>query len=141
MTASYAVRCRCGAQAFALPGPPPRVTICFCRDCQRRAGGPFGLATYYPEEGLDLPVLPTWRRRADSGRWLETSACPSCGVVLYQRFERRPGVVGIPLGLVDGARDTPPDRAVFCVNKPAWVQLPDGIEAYVAGSDGPRWTG
>lgn len=137
----FVARCACGRHTIDLPGPPPRVTLCFCRDCQRRSGGPFGVATYYSAEGLVLPDLPVRRRLAESGRWLDERHCTHCGAVLYYTFEWKEGIVGIPLGLIDGAQHRPPDRAVYCRDKPEWVTLPDGIEAWVAGSDGPRWTG
>ena len=133
-----AARCACGTHTVALPGPPPRVTICFCEDCQRRTGAPFGMATYYEELDLVLPDLPLRRRDAVSGRWLDDHRCPECGVVLYYRSEWKEGVVGIPLGLIRGYEGQAPDRAVFCRNKPVWVVLPVGIDAYERGSDGPR---
>jgi hypothetical protein len=133
--------CACGAHRILLPGPPPRVTLCFCTDCQRRSGGPFGIAAYYAADGLELPALPHRTRTSDAGRWLREHHCAVCGSVLFYAFALREGVVGIPLGLIDGAAHLAPDRAVFCRNKPPWVSLPPGVPAFEAGSDGPRWTG
>lgn len=130
--------CACGAHGIDLPGPPPRITICFCVDCQLRTGGPFGIATYYESANLMLPVLVVRRRYADSGRWLDDHHCPECGVVLFYTTEWKDGVVGIPLGLLRGYEHLPPDRAVFCRNKPAWVVLPPEVDAYERGSDGPK---
>lgn len=138
---NWAARCACGSHEIPLPSAPPRVTLCFCRDCQRRSGGPFGLATYYPAEGLALPELPARRRLSDAGRWLDERHCPSCGSVLFYTFELKDGVVGVPLGLIAGAEHLPPDRAVFCRKKPVWIVLPGGVDAFVAGSDGPRFEG
>ncbi len=134
-------RCSCGAHALALPCPPPRVTLCFCADCRRRTGAPFGVGAYYAAADLDLPPLPTRRRVAASGRWLDDHACERCGTVLFWTFELDPGQVGVPVGLLDAGFDVAPDRAVFCRDKPAWFALPAGVEAFVLGSDGPRFGG
>lgn len=130
-------RCSCGTHTLALPGPPPRVTLCFCRPCQKRTGGPYSVNAYYPAEGLRLPDLPAHRRTADSGRWLDDHFCPTCAAILFYRFEWKPQVVGVPVGMIDGWEGAAPDRAVFLCNQPPWVVLPEGIERFERGSDGP----
>ena len=38
--------CLCGGVCFILHGEPEKVFICYCRDCQKNAGGPGQIVRY-----------------------------------------------------------------------------------------------
>ena len=49
--------CQCGAIRYELSGPPDRVSICHCRDCQLSAGAPM----------VSWALMPTERRTVTQG--------------------------------------------------------------------------
>ena len=53
-------RCHCGAVEAACEGEPRKVSLCHCRDCQRRTGSAFSVAVFYPKE----QVRPSGETRA-----------------------------------------------------------------------------
>jgi len=132
--------CPCTTTQLALPGPPPRVTLCFCTACQRRTGSVVGAGAYYARTDLVLPATVPRSRPTDSGRDLTDHACPDCGFVLFWTFAWRPDTVGVSAGSIPGGSAVKPTRIVFCENKPDWFVLPSGVPAFVRGSDGPVWT-
>ena len=47
--------CQCGAIRFAMSVPPPKVSICHCRMCQKASGAPFAsFADIEHEEGARI---------------------------------------------------------------------------------------
>jgi hypothetical protein len=78
-------------------------------------------------------TVKSWRRSADSGRWLENHFCPDCGTNLYWTLEMRPEHVGVAYGCFT----TPvpePIRAIWTEQKYGWVEFPESWSSYEKGS-------
>ena len=117
--------CGCGGLNVTLRGEPADLYICACQSCQQRSGSTYGYAALYPEGSVSVTGEHRgWRRKAESGRWIENHFCPTCGIALFFYSEGLPGMIGIPVGsLAD--RDIPkPNRAYWASRRHRWLELP-----------------
>ena len=122
-------KCQCGQLSVAVPGPSPAVVACYCSDCQRRSGSPFGVLAYYPSETLKITGQATrYERPTATGGRFETFFCPTCGSTLYARAGKRPTLLGVAVGAFGDPGYPAPVRSVWEENKPDWVTLAEPIE-------------
>jgi len=130
MTASdqaRTARCACGGLTATVQGEPADVYACSCLACQRKSGSAFSYAAMYPEAAVTMDGAHTlWRHGSDSGRWIETSFCPTCGGTVIFRFEAIPGIVGIPVGAFADPDFPPPQRLYWASRRHHWLPLPHG---------------
>ena len=74
--------CSCGAVRYRVRSTPLRTSVCHCGFCQRRTGSAFGIGAYFNPDDVEIVrgELRSYEYRSDeSGRWLRTQFCPSCG--------------------------------------------------------------
>lgn len=79
-------RCLCGDVKLKLLGNPSKCFACYCRDCQRSAGGPCQIVAVYAKQ--DVTVIDPQERihsysipasETASGKVKEKLFCGSCG--------------------------------------------------------------
>ncbi|MGH8742351.1 MAG: GFA family protein, partial [Burkholderiales bacterium] len=90
--------CVCGAVRYRVKAAPVRASICHCRNCQRRTGSAFGIGAYFKEQDVEILQgdLRTYEYRSDeTGRWLRTQFCASCGSTLTWTAEALTGLRAI----------------------------------------------
>jgi hypothetical protein len=122
--------CACGSLTAEVRGEPASVYACSCRTCQRKSGSAFSYAATYPEAAVRIAgAYTSWRHNGDSGRWIETGFCPTCGSTVLFRFEAAPGIVGIPVGAFGEPDFAPPQRMYWASRRHRWLPLPPGIGA------------
>ena len=49
--------CACGQLRIACSGEPASVSLCHCRDCQRRTGSAYGVAAFFARGEIALYIL------------------------------------------------------------------------------------
>jgi len=126
--------CQCGALSASLPGPSDQIVACHCHACQRRSGSPFGLIAYYPRSEVILRGDPaSFTRQGDSGADFTSFFCPGCGTTLWCTVGIKPGVIGIPVGTVEGAATLAPVRSVWEQSMHPWVTMPADIPHFAKG--------
>jgi hypothetical protein len=121
-------QCRCGSVKVQTEGEPLAISMCHCRDCQRRTGSAFSIHAYFPSE--KVLVKGTTRahgRAADSGREVRFSFCPECGSTVFWEAALRPGAKGIPVGIFAEPNFPPPQNAIFTEHRHPWVVIPEGV--------------
>lgn len=69
-----------------------------------------------------------WRRTVDSGRWLESEFCPTCGVAVCYRMEAWPGVVGVAVGCFADPDFAGPGTLYWASRRHRWLPFPDNVE-------------
>jgi hypothetical protein len=120
--------CGCGNLKAALRGEPVNVYVCSCQTCQRRSGGAFTYAAIFPEPNVTITgERRSWRRNGESGRWIENSFCPTCGISVFFRSEAMAGMIGISVGCLSDAEFPPPTRHYWSSRKHHWLELPADI--------------
>ena len=120
--------CLCGGLIVTARGEPKQVYACSCRDCQRRSGSAFTYAAIFSEDAVAVTgAYRTWRRRSDSGRFIENGFCPNCGTTVFFRGDGFPGMTGVAVGCF-ADRDFPrPDRLYWATRRHHWLLLCDGL--------------
>ena len=122
-------RCGCGQLTVSVRGEPLTVYACSCANCQRLSGSAFTYSAFWPAAAVTLAGAHTaWRFHGDSGRWIETEFCPTCGVTVCFRAEARPEVVGISVGCFADPEFPAPERLFWASRGHPWLTFPDAIE-------------
>ena len=122
-------RCGCGNLTVATSGEPSEVYACSCLNCQRESGGAFTYGALYPEAAVLIAGdRNVWRRQADSGRWVETEFCPTCGVTVCYRMESSPDVIGVSVGCFADPDFAKPEKLYWADRRHCWLEFPEGIE-------------
>jgi len=64
MNEALSARCKCGQLGVACVGDPVRVSVCHCRDCQRRSGSALAAQIRFPIENVCvIGDYRSWARR------------------------------------------------------------------------------
>lgn len=97
-------RCLCGAVTYALAKPPARMTLCYCRFCQRATGGAQMILPVLPLSDFSVPQgRPGCHTHVSegSGKEVHLHFCKDCGTKLYVTYERWPDMVGLFAGTLN----------------------------------------
>ena len=110
--------CQCGAIRFALSVPPPKVSICHCRMCQKASGAPFASLADIEHEHF------AWTRGKpatfQSSSIAERDFCPACGTPLTYRLIGGPRIE-IMTGTFDRPDRVVPTRQYGTESRLGWV--------------------
>lgn len=124
-------RCACGSLTATTRGEPVNVYVCSCDACQRLSGTVFTYGALFPKDAVSLTGdSKAWRHTGDSGRWVETQFCPSCGSSVLFRLEGVPEVTGVAVGCFTDAEFAKPDWHFWASRGHTWLAMPDGVERY-----------
>lgn len=121
--------CGCGQLTLTVRGEPADVYLCSCLACQRKSGSAFTYGAIYPAAAVSATgECKTWRHRAESGRWIESQFCPTCGVTVYFRSESMAGMVGVNAGCFADRDFAKPERLYWASRRHDWLTMPDDVE-------------
>jgi hypothetical protein len=129
MTVQHQAACSCGQFRVRLDGEPALVSSCHCLACQRRTGAVFASNAFF-RRGQVAAVegeYRTWRRTADSGRFLDFHFCPTCGSTVFWEAEGTPDFVTVAIGAFADPSFAAPVRTVRVEKKHGWLPFPDSI--------------
>ena len=95
--------CHCGAVRYTVTARPLAVNACHCSDCQRLAGGPFGLYLHVEKGALDIHAAApdTFRRTGGSGNAISIERCAACGTRMWHLPDVAPDLVILCAGTLD----------------------------------------
>jgi hypothetical protein len=130
--AAREAQCHCGALRLRCEGDPVKVSLCHCRDCQRRTGSAFSIAAFFPRDAVTVigGTAKRFTRGSASGHEVAFCFCPDCGTNLWWEPARLPGLIGVASGAFADPAFPMPEQAVWCVDRHPWVALPDAIEGH-----------
>jgi hypothetical protein len=130
MSARRVATCRCGQLTATCVGEPVRVSVCHCRSCQRRTGGPFSAQARFPIGDVAVEgESREWVRTAESGRKAWYRWCPDCGGTVCYVNEGFEEFLAIPIGAFSGGELPRPTVSIFEKRKQDWLSISgDGIE-------------
>src|SRR6478735_2515249 len=121
--------CACGKLTVTVSAPQQAVHACACLDCQRGSGSAFSYSAFFPDAAVKVAGYSTrWRRSSESGRWNESSFCPTCGVTVFTRLEVLPGIVCVSVGCFSEPDFPAPAKLYWNSRRHQWLDLPTGIE-------------
>ena len=114
--------CACGQVRVACQGEPLKVSLCHCRECQRRSGGPFGVAAFFPSEAVAVTgETQAFRRASDSGFDVVFHFCPRCGSTLWWQAQRMPDRIAVASGAFADPDFPAPTQAVYREHRHVWL--------------------
>jgi len=122
--------CGCGRLTVRLSGAPLNVQACSCSACQRDSGSAFSYTAFFPEAAVVAieGEYRNWRRIASSGRWTDSSFCPTCGTAVFRRWEAIPGIFGVRVGCFADPTFELPAKLYFSSLRYHWLSLPKDVE-------------
>ncbi len=122
--------CSCGRLSLVATGEPVRVSVCHCRDCQRRSGSAFAAQARFPEAAVTIAgEARRFRRVSDAGNAADFFFCPECGTTLYYRAPADSDLVAVAIGCFDAPDLPAPAYSVYELRKHRWVEIVgDGID-------------
>ena len=102
---------------------------CSCLDCQRGTGSAFSYSAFFAEAVVQTRgELRSYRRTTDSGRWQESTFCPTCGVGVLTRLEALPGIIGVSVGCFADPGFEKPEKLWWASRRHHWLEPPSGLE-------------
>jgi hypothetical protein len=114
-------RCLCGAVAVTIKAEPIGGGQCHCKDCQRASGtGHMSLAFFRRDDVTVTGATRSFSVKAESGNINTRHFCPQCGGRILGENSARPGLVGLPVGIVDDNAWFKPQRVVYVKDRPGW---------------------
>jgi len=117
--------CSCGQLSLTIEGEPARISMCHCRECQRRTGAVISNQARFAREQITVAGQSTaWTRSAESGNRLTFHFCPVCGSTVYWTGEGFPGFVAVAIGTFADPSFPAPTIAVWEECRHPWVELP-----------------
>ncbi|MGN6818414.1 MAG: GFA family protein [Sphingomonas sp.] len=121
-------RCHCGALEVACQGEPRKVSLCHCRQCQRRTGSAFSVAAFFMREQVSVRgPTASFARPSASGFDVDFHFCPTCGSNLLWYPARLPALVGVAFGGFADPDFPMPEQAVWAEEGHDWVGLPEEV--------------
>jgi hypothetical protein len=137
MTEIHEGGCFCGSIRYRAKGQPARVSVCHCKDCQRRSGSAFAVVAYFKDENLEItggPLSNFEYRSDESHRWIRLEFCPRCGTTVTLTAEKSPGGRSVSGGTFDHPGWLRIERHVWTRSAVPWMAFPPGVEIFEKGS-------
>jgi hypothetical protein len=114
--------CSCGQLRIACEGDPLKVSLCHCLECQKRTGGPYGIAAFFLKENTDITgESRVYTRIADSGYRVSHHFCEHCGATVFWYPQRMPDRVAVAPGAFADPGFPPPTQSVHEETRHGWV--------------------
>lgn len=117
-------QCACGCMSIECVGEPEKISVCHCRECQRRTGSVFGIAAFYDLQKVKIAGESTiYTRESDSGFAVIHHFCPSCGSTVCWYPDRKPGKIAVGVGCFADSEFPGPHQQVYEEHQHSWVSL------------------
>lgn len=124
--------CHCGDLRIECAGEPRKISMCHCRDCQRRTGSAFSVAVFYERERVQVAsgASETYERPSASGFPVTFHFCDRCGSNVYWEPARLPELIGVAIGAFADPDFPRPEQSVWTRDKHGWFDLPGEIAQF-----------
>ena len=114
--------CACGQLSVKCAGEPLSVSLCHCRECQKRTGSTYGIAAFFTR----IAVVTSgetrgYTRLSDSGHAVVHHFCPHCGSTVWWEPRRKPEVIAVAVGAFADPDFPAPSKSVYLQHRHHWV--------------------
>ncbi|PTM42349.1 GFA family protein [Bosea sp. 124] len=109
--------CQFGAVRYCLTRPPSKISVCFCRMCQKATGGYFG--AFASSTIADVVWTKGEPSVFASSEAAERGFCPACGTPLTFSYRGKPGL-SVAAGSLDEPAAFPPGIAYGVEGRMPW---------------------
>ena len=129
--------CLCGDVRYASDANPIRVTVCFCRFCQRATGSTGMVEPIFARNTFRVTFGRVTRYELlsrGSGKRIMINFCPTCGTKLFLEFERFPDIIGAYAGTFDDPnwfeRSPSNTKFIFLDSAQRGTMVPAGFKVF-----------
>lgn len=124
-------RCCCGSLRVETTGEPVIVAACYCQECQRRTGAPFGVSVYFLKDQVRPEgASKEYVRDGQEGRKVRIYFCPICGTSVYARTDARPDHIAVTLGTFADPSFPRPTYSVWEQTRHPWVAFEHEVDRF-----------
>jgi hypothetical protein len=117
-------RCACGQLQAICSGDPHSVSLCHCRECQRRTGSIFGIAAFYSRESVALSGTSTvYERPSDNGFAVAHHFCSICASTVFWYPTRKPALIAVAVGAFADPGFPAPTQVVYRQHRHDWLTI------------------
>jgi hypothetical protein len=125
--------CLCGAVRVEVDGAPVRMAQCHCKDCRRSSGtGHVSNAIFNATDVKISGETKAYTVTADSGNAYTRHFCPVCGGRAFATHTGRPGMIIVPVGLLDDSSWFLPQAVLYTRSRPVWDITTDAVPNFEA---------
>lgn len=131
--------CLCGEIRYEVRQAAVWSHNCHCSRCRRATGAAFASHLFVPEKAFSYikgEELLTRYEVSDADTFSHVF-CSRCGSTLPFR-PLIPGVIGVPMGTVDGDPGLGPRAHIFVESKAPWFEITDSLPRNAKGFDKPN---
>jgi len=126
--------CLCGGVRYETTAPLQGASHCHCSMCRKAHGAAFGSYGSVLREHHRFVSGQALVRAYRSSPQVTRQFCSVCGSPLLWHSEGTyAGWVSVPLGTLDTAYETPPQKHIHVASKATWVIICDGSRQEAEG--------
>ena len=120
--------CLCGGVRYEIETAPITTRVCWCKVCQRIAGGNATVNVCFPSSAVEIRGTPRdYVSIADSGNVMHRRFCGECGVQLFSAAEARPHLLWVRAGTLDDAELARPAATIWVSSAPSWACIDERL--------------
>jgi hypothetical protein len=113
--------CLCGAVRYTLTAAVRRVVNCHCTRCRRISGAAFQTVFLVHTGNFHLDRGADQLTSYGVSPQTQKNFCCICGSAIYNKLERLPKHVLLPIGSLDDPNAVAPEINIHCENMLPWV--------------------
>ena len=122
--------CYCQAIQFEFQLPVREVFHCHCNTCRRLSGADYTTWVVIPVEKFRLLSGVDKMAEFDINENSSKYFCSKCGISVYVKDSRYPGVYGVLRGTIDCQELPKPTSHCFVDHKASWVTIKDDLPQF-----------
>ena len=126
--------CLCGQSAVVTEERPFFSMLCHCKSCRVVTGLASAMCIFRQDKVHLSGDLSSYEYRTPNGDNMVNHFCPVCATVVCRTPSAMPGMVCIPLGLLDEAEDLKPDVEVWTAEKLPWLIAEGAVDSATEGA-------
>ena len=126
--------CLSGQSAVVTEERPFFSMLCHCKSCRVMTGLASVMCIFRQDEVHLSGDLSSYDYRAPNGDNMVNHFCPVCATVVCRTPSSMPGMVCIPLDLLDEGEDLKPNVEVWTVEKLPWLITDGAVDSATEGA-------
>lgn len=123
-------QCSCGAVKYSFQGEVERIIHCHCQQCRRSHAAPFVTRAVVDNFGF------AWESGADQLGYYQSSGratrtyCKQCATKLVIIYNDEPGLLGVPVGAIEGKLVAKERYHAYVKDKAPWYEIEDSLPQF-----------
>ncbi|TQV85668.1 GFA family protein [Exilibacterium tricleocarpae] len=134
MSTKISASCGCGKIRFESSKKPMIQLCCHCADCRHASQKDYSTIAFFKVNSVQIVGQATEHRYvSDAGNQTARLACADCGVLMFDKSEGFPGLIGVMADRINAPFAVQPQYHVWVASKLSGVVIPEGSTVYEKG--------